>query len=509
MDIRAAEISSILKEQIKNFGDEAEVSEIGQVLSVGDGIARVYGLDNVQAGEMVEFPGSIRGMALNLEADNVGVVLFGDVRGIKEGDTVKRTGAIVDVPIGKGLLGRVVDALGNPIDGKGPISYDKRMRVDVKAPGIIPRKSVHEPMATGLKAIDALIPIGRGQRELIIGDRQTGKTAVALDTILNQKPLNAGNDESQIFYCVYVAVGQKRSTVAQFVKALEERGALEYSIIVAATASDPAPMQYLAPFTGCTMGEYFRDNGMHAVIIYDDLSKQAVAYRQMSLLLRRPPGREAYPGDVFYLHSRLLERAAKMGDAAGKGSLTALPVIETQANDVSAYIPTNVISITDGQIFLETDLFYQGIRPAVNVGLSVSRVGSSAQTKAMKKVAGKIKGELAQYREMAAFARFGSDLDAVTQRLLNRGARLTELLKQPQFSPLKMEEQVCVIWAGTNGYLDPMALDKVRPFEEALLANLRSQNAAILSDIRDTKDLSDATAGKLKAVVEQVAKQFA
>jgi F-type H+-transporting ATPase subunit alpha len=508
MDIKASEISSILKEQIKNFGREAEVSEIGQVLSVGDGIARVYGLDNVQAGELVEFPGGLRGMALNLEADNVGVVIFGDDRGIKEGDTVKRTGAIVDVPIGRELLGRVVDALGNPIDGKGPIKSEKRARVDVKAPGIIPRKSVHEPMATGLKAIDALIPIGRGQRELIIGDRQTGKTAIALDTILNQKPLNKGNDESQKLYCVYVAVGQKRSTVAQFVKALEENGALEYSIIVAATASDPAPMQYLAPFAGCAMGEYFRDNGMHAVIIYDDLSKQAVAYRQMSLLLRRPPGREAYPGDVFYLHSRLLERAAKMGDAAGKGSLTALPVIETQANDVSAYIPTNVISITDGQIFLETDLFYQGIRPAVNVGLSVSRVGSSAQTRAMKKVAGRIKGELAQYREMAAFAQFGSDLDATTQRLLNRGSRLTELLKQPQFSPLKMEEQVCVIWAGTNGYLDPMPLGKVREFETALLASLRGPNAAILEDIRSTKDLSDATTAKLKGVVETVQKEF-
>ncbi len=508
MDIRAAEISSILKEQIKNFGKEAEVSEIGQVLSVGDGIARVYGLDKVQAGEMVEFPGGIRGMALNLEADNVGVVIFGDDRSIKEGDTVKRTGAIVEVPVGKGLLGRVVDGLGNPIDGKGPIKAEERRRVDVKAPGIIPRKSVHEPMATGLKAIDALIPIGRGQRELIIGDRQTGKTAIALDTILNQKPLNQGNDESQKLYCVYVAVGQKRSTVAQFVKALEENGALDYSIVVAATASDPAPMQFLAPFSGCAMGEYFRDNGMHAVIIYDDLSKQAVAYRQMSLLLRRPPGREAYPGDVFYLHSRLLERAAKMGDAAGKGSLTALPVIETQANDVSAYIPTNVISITDGQIFLETDLFYQGIRPAVNVGLSVSRVGSSAQTRAMKKVAGRIKGELAQYREMAAFAQFGSDLDATTQRLLNRGARLTELLKQAQFSPLKMEEQVCVIYAGVNGYCDPMPLEKVKPFEEALLANLRGQNTAILDDIRTTKDLSDATAEKLKGVVAQVAKQF-
>ncbi|MGZ5865707.1 MAG: F0F1 ATP synthase subunit alpha [Xanthobacteraceae bacterium] len=509
MDIRAAEISAILKDQIKNFGKEAEVSEVGQVLSVGDGIARVFGLDNVQAGEMVEFENGVRGMALNLESDNVGIVIFGNDREIKEGQTVKRTRAIVDVPVGKGLLGRVVDALGNPIDGKGPIKADKRARVDVKAPGIIPRKSVHEPMATGLKAIDALIPIGRGQRELIIGDRQTGKTAIALDTILNQKPLNAQTDEKIKLYCVYVAIGQKRSTVAQFVKVLEEQGALDYSIIIAATASDPAPMQFLAPFSGCTMGEYFRDNGMHAVIIYDDLSKQAVAYRQMSLLLRRPPGREAYPGDVFYLHSRLLERAAKMGDASGAGSLTALPVIETQANDVSAYIPTNVISITDGQIFLETDLFYQGIRPAVNVGLSVSRVGSAAQTKAMKKVAGKIKGELAQYREMAAFAQFGSDLDATTQRLLARGARLTELLKQQQFSPLKMEEQVVVIYAGVNGYLDPIAVNKVRDFENGLLGLLRSKHADILDDIRKTNDLTDATAAKLKGVVDGYAKTFA
>jgi F-type H+-transporting ATPase subunit alpha len=510
MDIRAAEISAILKDQIKNFGKEAEVSEVGQVLSVGDGIARVYGLDNIQAGEMVEFENGTRGMALNLETDNVGIVIFGADREIKEGQTVKRTRAIVDTPVGKGLLGRVVDALGNPIDGKGPIQGTERKRVDVKAPGIIPRKSVHEPMATGLKAIDALIPIGRGQRELIIGDRQTGKTAIALDTILNQKPLNvAGAPESQKLYCVYVAVGQKRSTVAQFVKVLEEQGALEYSIVVAATASDPAPMQYLAPFTGCTMGEYFRDNAMHAVIIYDDLSKQAVAYRQMSLLLRRPPGREAYPGDVFYLHSRLLERAAKLNDSQGNGSLTALPVIETQANDVSAYIPTNVISITDGQIFLETDLFFQGIRPAVNVGLSVSRVGSSAQTKAMKKVAGKIKGELAQYREMAAFAQFGSDLDASTQRLLNRGSRLTELLKQPQFSPLKMEEQVVVIWAGTNGYLDPLPLNKVRAFEDGLLSLLRGKNADILNAIRESRDLSDDTAAKLKAAVEGYARTFA
>ncbi len=509
MDIRAAEISAILKDQIKNFGQEAEVTEVGQVLSVGDGIARVFGLDNVQAGEMVEFENGVRGMALNLESDNVGIVIFGSDRDIKEGQTVKRTRAIVDVPVGKELLGRVVDALGNPIDGKGPVKSKERRRVDVKAPGIIPRKSVHEPMATGLKAIDALIPIGRGQRELIIGDRQTGKTAIALDTILNQKPLNQSNDEKVKLYCVYVAVGQKRSTVAQFVKVLEENGALDYSIIVAATASDPAPMQFLAPFSGCAMGEFFRDNGMHAVIIYDDLSKQAVAYRQMSLLLRRPPGREAYPGDVFYLHSRLLERAAKLNDDNKGGSLTALPVIETQANDVSAYIPTNVISITDGQIFLETDLFYQGIRPAVNVGLSVSRVGSAAQTKAMKKVAGRIKGELAQYREMAAFAQFGSDLDATTQRLLNRGSRLTELLKQAQFSPLKMEEQVVVIYAGVNGYLDPLPVNRIKAFEDGLLAHIRSKHADILEAVRSSGDLSDAVAAKLKSAVESFAKSFA
>jgi F-type H+/Na+-transporting ATPase subunit alpha len=509
MDIRAAEISSILKNEIASFGNEAQVTEVGQVLSVGDGIARVYGLDNVQAGEMVEFENGVRGMALNLESDNVGIVIFGNDRDIKEGQTVKRTGAIVDVPVGKELLGRVVDALGNPIDGKGPINAAKRSRVDIKAPGIIPRRSVHEPMATGLKSIDAMIPIGRGQRELIIGDRQTGKTAIALDTILNQKPLNvAGVPESQKLYCVYVAVGQKRSTVAQFAKVLEEQGALEYSIIVAATASDPAPMQFLAPFSGCAMGEFFRDNGMHALMIYDDLSKQAVAYRQMSLLLRRPPGREAYPGDVFYLHSRLLERAAKLNEEHGSGSLTALPVIETQANDVSAYIPTNVISITDGQIFLETDLFYQGIRPAVNVGLSVSRVGSSAQTKAMKKVAGKIKLELAQYREMAAFAQFGSDLDATTQRLLARGSRLTELLKQPQFSPLKMEEQVCVIYAGVNGYLDKLPLNRVKAFEDGLLSTLRSKNAEVLESIRSSRDLSSDTEGKLKSAVEGYAQNF-
>jgi F-type H+-transporting ATPase subunit alpha len=509
MDIRAAEISAILKDQIKNFGKEAEVSEVGQVLSVGDGIARVYGLDNVQAGEMVEFPGGIRGMALNLETDNVGVVIFGADRDIKEGDTVKRTGAIVDVPVGPGLLGRVVDALGNPIDGKGPIVAAERRRVDVKAPGIIPRKSVHEPMSTGLKAIDALIPVGRGQRELVIGDRQTGKTAIILDTILNQKAIHTSGPDKEKLFCVYVAVGQKRSTVAQFVKVLEERGALEYSIIVAATASDPAPMQFLAPFAACAMGEYFRDNGQHALIGYDDLSKQAVAYRQMSLLLRRPPGREAYPGDVFFLHSRLLERAAKLNDDNGAGSLTALPVIETQANDVSAYIPTNVISITDGQIFLETNLFFQGIRPAVNVGLSVSRVGSAAQVKAMKQVAGSIKGELAQYREMAAFAQFGSDLDAATQRLLNRGARLTELLKQPQFSPLKTEEQVAVIFAGVNGYLDKLALNRVGAFEQGLLSYMRSEGKEILSTIRTEKQISDGTRDKLKAAIDAFTKTFA
>ena len=509
MDIRAAEISSILKKQIKDFGKDADVAEIGTVLSVGDGIARVHGLDNVQAGEMVEFPGGIKGMALNLETDNVGVVIFGADRDIKEGDMVKRTGAIVEVPVGKELLGRVVDALGNPIDGKGPLKAKKMSRVDVKAPGIIPRKSVHEPMSTGLKAIDALIPVGRGQRELVIGDRQTGKTAIILDAILNQKPIHIAGPEKDKLYCVYVACGQKRSTVAQFVKVLEDNGALEYSIIVAATASDPAPMQYLAPFTGCTMGEYFRDNGMHALIAYDDLSKQAVAYRQMSLLLRRPPGREAYPGDVFYLHSRLLERSAKLNDANGGGSLTALPVIETQGNDVSAFIPTNVISITDGQIFLETDLFYQGIRPAVNVGLSVSRVGSSAQTKAMKQVAGKIKGELAQYREMAAFAQFGSDLDAATQKLLNRGARLTELLKQAQFSPLKMEEQVVSIYSGVNGYLDTLPVNKVKAFEDGLLRTFRDKHKDVLEAIRSEKAISDAMMPKLKAGVDAFAKSFA
>ncbi|MCC0023721.1 MAG: F0F1 ATP synthase subunit alpha [Hyphomicrobiaceae bacterium] len=509
MDIKAAEISAILKDQIKDFGKEAEVSEVGQVLSVGDGIARVYGLDNVQAGELVEFPGGIKGMALNLETDNVGVVIFGSDREIAEGDTVKRTGAIVDTPVGPELLGRVVDALGNPIDGKGPIKAAERRRVDVKAPGILPRKSVHEPMSTGLKAIDALIPIGRGQRELIIGDRQTGKTAIILDTFLNQKPAHAEDRENDKLYCVYVAVGQKRSTVAQFVKVLEDRGALDYSIVIAATASDPAPMQFLAPFTGCTIGEWFRDNSKHAVVAYDDLSKQAVAYRQMSLLLRRPPGREAYPGDVFYLHSRLLERAAKLNEDHGAGSLTALPVIETQANDISAYIPTNVISITDGQIFLETDLFFQGVRPAVNAGLSVSRVGSSAQVKAMKQVAGSIKGELAQYREMAAFAQFGSDLDAATQRLLNRGARLVELLKQPQFSPLKTEEEVAVIFAGVKGYLDKIAVNQVRSFESGLLSLLRNEHGELLGAIAKERALSSELEGKLIAVLDDYSKTFA
>jgi len=509
MDLNAAEISSILKDQIKDFGKEAEVSEIGQVLSVGDGIARVYGLDNVQAGEMVEFDNGVRGMALNLEADNVGVVIFGDDTGVSEGSIVKRTKAIVDVPVGKGLLGRVVNPLGEPIDGKGPIEATERRLVDVKAPGILPRKSVHEPVQTGIKSIDAMIPIGRGQRELIIGDRQTGKTAIAIDAILNQKDVNAEGDDKKSLYCVYVAIGQKRSTVAQIVKTLEDNGALDYSIVVAATASEPAPLQFLAPFAGCAMGEYFRDNGMHAMIVYDDLSKQAVAYRQMSLLLRRPPGREAYPGDVFYLHSRLLERAAKMNDDFGSGSLTALPIIETQANDVSAYIPTNVISITDGQIFLETDLFYQGVRPAVNVGLSVSRVGSAAQIKAMKQVAGKIKGELAQYRELAAFAQFGSDLDAATQKLLNRGDRLTELLKQDQYSPLQVEEQVCVIFAGVRGYLDKIAKDKVRAFEAEYLRLLHGEHADILKTIREEKKLSDDLEKKLAGVLDEFVKRFA
>ncbi|PEQ13332.1 F0F1 ATP synthase subunit alpha [Novosphingobium sp. PC22D] len=509
MDIRAAEISKVIKDQIASFGTEAQVSEVGTVLSVGDGIARIHGLDKVQAGEMVEFNGGIQGMALNLEADNVGVVIFGSDENIKEGDSVKRSGTIVDVPVGKGLLGRVVDALGNPIDGKGPIVAEKRARVESKAPGIIPRKSVHEPVQTGLKAIDALVPVGRGQRELIIGDRQTGKTAVAIDTFINQKEANAGDDESKKLYCIYVAVGQKRSTVAQIVRQLEENGAMEYSIVVAATASEPAPLQYLAPYTGAAMGEFFRDNGMHAVIVYDDLSKQAVAYRQMSLLLRRPPGREAYPGDVFYLHSRLLERAAKLNDENGAGSLTALPIIETQAGDVSAYIPTNVISITDGQIFLETGLFFQGIRPAINVGLSVSRVGGSAQTKAMKKVAGSIKLELAQYREMAAFAQFGSDLDASTQKLLNRGARLTELLKQPQFSPLPFEEQTVSIFAGTNGYLDAIPVGDVTRYESEMLSFLRSEHADLLKLIRDTQKFEDEQKSKTVAALDAFAKQFA
>ena len=512
MAIQAAEISAILKDQIKNFGQEAEVAEVGRVLSVGDGIARVYGLDNVQAGEMVEFPGGIMGMALNLESDNVGIVIFGSDRDIKEGDTVKRTDSIVDVPAGDALLGRVVDALGNPLDGKGPVEGSERRVADVKAPGIIPRKSVHEPMATGLKAIDAMIPIGRGQRELIIGDRQTGKTAVALDTILNQKSYNeeAGDDESKKLYCIYVAVGQKRSTVAQLVKRLEDSGAIDYSIVVAATASDPAPMQFLAPYSACSMAEYFRDNGRHALIIYDDLSKQAVSYRQMSLLLRRPPGREAYPGDVFYLHSRLLERSSKLNEDNGAGSLTALPIIETQGGDVSAFIPTNVISITDGQIFLETELFFQGIRPAVNTGLSVSRVGSSAQTNAMKSVAGSVKLELAQYREMAAFAQFGSDLDAATQRLLNRGARLTELMKQPQYSPLTNAEIVCVIFSGINGYLDGLSVGDVGRFEQGLLTHLRSKHQDLLEWItnEDPKIKGD-DADRIKAAIDEYAADFA
>ncbi|MEM1073067.1 MAG: F0F1 ATP synthase subunit alpha [Pseudomonadota bacterium] len=512
MGIQAAEISAILKDQIKNFGQEAEVAEVGRVLSVGDGIARVYGLDNVQAGEMVEFPGGIQGMALNLESDNVGVVIFGSDRDIKEGDTVKRTNSIVSVPAGDELLGRVVDGLGNPIDGKGPINASKSLVADVKAPGIIPRKSVHEPMATGLKAVDSMIPIGRGQRELIIGDRQTGKTAVALDAILNQKSYNdaAGDDESKKLYCVYVAVGQKRSTVAQLVKKLEETGAINYSIVVAATASEPAPMQFLAPYAATAMAEHFRDNGRHALIIYDDLSKQAVSYRQMSLLLRRPPGREAYPGDVFYLHSRLLERSAKLGDDAGNGSLTALPIIETQGGDVSAFIPTNVISITDGQIFLETELFYQGIRPAVNTGLSVSRVGSSAQTKAMSSVAGPVKLSLAQYREMAAFAQFGSDLDASTQQLLARGARLTEVMKQPQYSPLTNAEIVCVIFAGTNGFLDKVEVSDVGRFEAGLLNHMRSKHQDVLDWItNEDPKIKDDAADKLKAAISEFASDFA
>ena len=511
MAIQAAEISAILKDQIKNFGKEAEVAEVGRVLSVGDGIARVYGLDNIQAGEMVEFPGGIQGMALNLEADNVGVVIFGSDQDIKEGDTVKRTNAIVDVPVGDELLGRVVDGLGNPIDGKGPIKSKKRAIADAKAPGIIPRKSVHEPMATGLKSVDAMIPIGRGQRELIIGDRQTGKTAIALDTILNQKSYNDGAaSESDKLFCVYVAIGQKRSTVAQLVKKLEESGAIEYSIVVAATASDPAPMQFLAPYAATAMAEHFRDAGRHALIIYDDLSKQAVSYRQMSLLLRRPPGREAYPGDVFYLHSRLLERSCKLNEDNGSGSLTALPIIETQGGDVSAFIPTNVISITDGQIFLETELFYQGIRPAVNTGLSVSRVGSSAQTKAMSSVAGPVKLSLAQYREMAAFAQFGSDLDAATQQLLNRGARLTELMKQAQYSPLTTAEIVCVIYAGTKGYLDNLPVSDVGRFEAGLLKHLRTTDKAVLEMItkEDPKIKGDAEA-KIKAALDAFAKDFA
>ncbi len=508
MEIKAAEISSVIKEQIANFETKADVAEVGTVLSVGDGIARVYGLDQVQAGEMVEFPGGIKGMALNLEMDNVGVSIFGDDTGIKEGDTVKRTGEIVDVPVGKELLGRVVDGLGNPIDGKGPIQSSDRRRIELKAPGIIPRQSVSEPMQTGIKALDALVPIGRGQRELIIGDRQTGKTAVAIDTILNQKTVNQSTNEKEKLYCIYVAIGQKRSTVAQIVKTLEDNGAMEYTIVVSATASEPAPLQFLSAYTGCTMGEYFRDNGMHALIVYDDLSKQAVAYRQMSLLLRRPPGREAYPGDVFYIHSRLLERAAKMSDEHGGGSLTALPVIETQAGDLSAYIPTNVISITDGQIFLETNLFFAGIRPAINVGLSVSRVGSAAQTKAMKKIAGPVKLELAQYREMAAFAQFASDLDASTKQLLDRGARLVEILKQGQYSPLTVSEQVVSIYAGVRGYLDKVAVNDVVSFETEVLNEMRSSHADLLDAIANEKELSKENDEKLKSILDNIVEKF-
>ena len=508
MQINPSEVTKILKEQIKKFGEKAEVSEVGQVLSVGDGIARVYGLDNVQAGEMVEFSAGLKGMALNLESDNVGVVIFGDDRSIKEGDVVKRTETIVDVPVGKKLLGRVVDGLGNPIDGKGDLDKKlERRRVEVKAPGIIPRQSVNQPMQTGLKALDTLIPIGRGQRELIIGDRQTGKTAIAIDTIINQKEINKSGEEKNKLYCVYVAIGQKRSTVAQIVKTLEDAGAMEYTTIVSATASDPAPLQFLAPYTGCSMGEYFRDNGMHALIIYDDLSKHAVAYRQMSLLLRRPPGREAYPGDVFYLHSRLLERAAKLNDDQGGGSLTALPIIETQAGDVSAYIPTNVISITDGQIFLETELFNQGVRPAVNVGLSVSRVGSAAQTKAMKKVAGSIKLELAQYREMAAFAQFGSDLDATTQKLLNRGSKLTELLKQDQYSPMTVAQQVIAVFSGVRGFLDKVELSKIKNIEKQVYEEVKSSNPEIIDSINNTGQLDEEVEKKLTSIIEQFQKK--
>ncbi len=509
MDIRAAEISAILKKEIEDFGTEAEVSEVGQVLSVGDGVARVYGLDEIQAGEMVEFPSGVQGMTLNLESDNVGVVILGDDRDIKEGDVVKRTGTIVEVPVGKALLGRVVDSLGNPLDGKGEIATDERRRIEIKAPGIVPRRSVHEPMQTGLKALDSLIPIGRGQRELIIGDRQTGKTAIAVDTMINQRSVNESDDESRRLYCIYVAIGQKRSTVAQVVKTLEDAGAMEYCTVVASTASEPAPLQFMAPYAGCTMGEYFRDNGMHSLVVYDDLSKHAVSYRQMTLLLRRPPGREAYPGDVFYLHSRLLERAAKMNEEHGSGSLTALPIIETQANDVSAYIPTNVISITDGQIFLESDLFFAGVRPAVNVGISVSRVGSAAQNKAMKQVAGRIKLELAQYREMAAFSQFSSDLDPATQRLLARGERLTELLKQSQYAPMPVEEQVVSVFAGVRGHLDGIAVADIGRFEVALLAAMRGPHAAVLESIRTEREISEDTEKKLSNILDDLVKSFA
>ncbi len=508
MEIRAAEISAIIKEQIAAFGTEAEVAEVGQVLSVGDGIARVYGLDQVQAGEMVEFPGGIKGMALNLEVDNVGVVIFGDDRNIKEGDTVKRTGAIVEVPVGKALLGRVVDALGNPIDGGPPIETEERRRVEVKAPGIIARRSVHEPMQTGIKALDSLVPIGRGQRELIIGDRQTGKTAVAVDTIINQKAVNESDDETKKLYCIYVAIGQKRSTVAQIVKTFKDYDALKYTIVVAATAAEPAPLQFLAPYSGCAMGEYFRDNGMHALMIYDDLSKQAVAYRQMSLLLRRPPGREAFPGDVFYLHSRLLERAAKMNEENGAGSLTALPVIETQAGDISAYIPTNVISITDGQIFLEADLFNSGIRPAINVGNSVSRVGGAAQVKAMKAVAGRLRLDLAQYRELAAFALFASELDKSTQAQLALGERMTELLKQDQYEPIAVERQVLIIFAGTNGFLNQFPVADCRRYEHELYSYMDTRHADVLKRLGEKGDIKGELTDKLKEILTEYGSFF-
>jgi len=508
MQFKIEEFSNILQKTVENYHSSAELKEVGEVIKIGDGIATVYGLDNVQAGELVEFDSGVKGMALNLENDNVGVVVFGESWKIKEGSNVKRTGKIVEVPVGKGLLGRVVDALGNPIDGKGPLKDVEYKRLEVKAPGIIARQSVCEPMQTGIKAIDSLVPIGRGQRELIIGDRQTGKTAIVLDTFINQAPLHKGSDEKKKLYCIYVAIGQKRSTVAQIVKTLEDSGAMSYSVVVSATASEASALQFFAPYTGCAIGEFFRDNAMHALVAYDDLSKHAVAYREMSLLLRRPPGREAYPGDVFYVHSRLLERAAKMSEAMGGGSLTALPIIETQAGDVSAYIPTNVISITDGQIFLETELFYKGIKPAVNVGLSVSRVGSAAQTKAMKQVAGTIKLDLAQFRELEAFAQFGSDLDASTQKLLDKGKKLTELLKQDQYSPMNFEEQVVSIYVGVKGYLDSVPSKDVTRFEAEFMRKIKAQNQDILDSIRLEQKISDVVESKLKVAIVEFVKYF-